>query len=467
VHGVLSDGHRRWVPGGRWDLVADDVRAAEASSVAVVVPYFEQPDSLLRLYAALGAGRLPAGSELLVVDDGSTCPPPAPPADLGIPVRRLRQDDLGCRPGAARNRAVAATDAEVLVFLDADTLPALDTVSRLARWPWVLPDAVVVGRRHHVDLTGWTPAATVDWLRGRADPPSRGPDPAWLEDGYATTGNLLRADRRSYRYVISAVMACSRALYDDVGGFAGSRSEYGGEDWEFAHRAWVHGAVLVHDPDAVAWHDEPDWQQRTGSPVGAKNLEAMWLGTTVPDPLTRGRGVLQARADVEIRLDLPAGATVGQYVATIDALLVAVPDCVVLLPDDVPPRVVSHTAFDPRVQTSLAGRALADPARPPSSMELVLRRPGTWAVDGLRALLADALDGDETAVDVMADATVVATLRPRRATGRLRRARRLGVAPGVARGLDRRRLVRDADVGFRCHRGEVDRAAELGGWARH
>ncbi len=39
---------------------------------------------------------------------------------------------------------------------------------------------------------------------------------------------------------------------------------YGGEDWEWAHRAWQSGAVLAHVPDAVAWHDGPDWAGRDG-----------------------------------------------------------------------------------------------------------------------------------------------------------------------------------------------------------
>ena len=69
-------------------------------------------------------------------------------------------------------------------------------------------------------------------------------------------------------------MACHRSLWDDIGGFDASRDEYGGDDWEFAYRAFNNGAVLVHDPTAVAWHDEPDWSDRDG---GSKNDETLWL----------------------------------------------------------------------------------------------------------------------------------------------------------------------------------------------
>ena len=100
----------------------------------------------------------------------------------------LRQADLGNRTAAARNRGVAATTAEVLVFLDADTIPAAGFVAAMAAWPAVLHDALVVGRRRHADLAG---AAGDDvatgWARTGIGPPP-GPElpgPQWLADGYA------------------------------------------------------------------------------------------------------------------------------------------------------------------------------------------------------------------------------------------------------------------------------------------
>ncbi len=171
---MITDGVHAWVPDNRWDLVERD--PDPDVDVAIVVPYFEQPASLERMYAVIAADPSgPARRELIVVDDGSEAPPPAPPAGFPLPVQLLSQPDRGCRPGRARNLGVAATTAEVLVFFDADTLPAPGTISRLASWPARLPDAVVVGRRHHADLTGWAPAATVDWLAGRGATPRSGP----------------------------------------------------------------------------------------------------------------------------------------------------------------------------------------------------------------------------------------------------------------------------------------------------
>ena len=61
---------RRTVPGNRWDLVLDEVDRAQPRSVAVIVPYYEQPDSLARMYAAL-ADLDPSTCSIVIADDGS------------------------------------------------------------------------------------------------------------------------------------------------------------------------------------------------------------------------------------------------------------------------------------------------------------------------------------------------------------------------------------------------------------
>ena len=170
----VGDGRRWWVPGNRWDLVVDRVRLAPPTRVAVIIPYFEQPDSLRRMYAALEVAEVGVPWEVVVVDDGSSEPPPAPPDGLVPAVRVLRQEDRGVRPGAARHLGVAATDAEVLVFLDADTLPTPTTIARMAAWPATVPDAL--GGRpappHRPRRMEPSPAA------GLAHRPRRGPTPA-------------------------------------------------------------------------------------------------------------------------------------------------------------------------------------------------------------------------------------------------------------------------------------------------
>ena len=262
---MRSDGHDpAWVlvPGNRWDLLPP----GPTPTVTAVVTHFDQPAQLALVLDALARQTHP-GIDVVVADDGSADAPTVPPG-----VRIVSQPDLGFRAAAARNLGASTSTADVLVFLDADTVPEPGFVAALVRHAAANPDVLAVGRRRHADLSG---------------DGTELPEPAWLRDGYAASHDLLDADGRSFRYVISAVLACRRTLFEDLGGFDERFVGYGGEDWDLAYRAWNAGAVLVHEADAVAWHDGPAWEGRHADP-DAKDAETARLARLVPEPATRG-----------------------------------------------------------------------------------------------------------------------------------------------------------------------------------
>jgi GT2 family glycosyltransferase len=298
---TLTDG-RFVVPGNRWDLL--NYNAFRPARVGVIIPHYQQPDQLALVLRALELqDHPPELIEVVIADDGSKTAP-AVPADSPLHISVVRQDDQGFRAAAARNLGAAATTAEVLCFLDADTIPEPDYLRHLTRLTSILPDAVSVGRRRHADLAGWTPEMLTDWWSGRRTPPLLD-EPRWLSDAYGASADLLHADSRSYRHVISAVMCCSRELFDDIGGFDESFRGYGGEDWEFAHRAWVNGAVLHHARRAVAWHDGPDWGDRpVARRAEMKNREALAMARLIPDPFARRSGLRYALPNIAIEIDV-------------------------------------------------------------------------------------------------------------------------------------------------------------------
>ncbi|MEP7333789.1 MAG: glycosyltransferase, partial [Terracoccus sp.] len=208
--------------------------------VSVVVPYFERADQLDRLLTTLGLQTLdPDRFEVVIADDGSLRAPE--PGRRPFVVRVVRQPDLGFRAGAARNLGARAAQGEVIVFLDQDCVPAptyLEKVVEATATGWNL----TLGRRRHVDLDGWDQRRTALWLSGTGAAPRILDDPQWLVDGYVRTDNLGRPDERAYQLVISAVLSVGRDLHQHLGGFDEGFTAYGGEDWDYGHRAIVAGA---------------------------------------------------------------------------------------------------------------------------------------------------------------------------------------------------------------------------------
>jgi glycosyltransferase involved in cell wall biosynthesis len=98
------------------------------ADVSVVMPAFNNADTVGRALASIAAQTLPP-TEVIVVDDGSTDSTAEVvramvPHMNGVRLRLFRQANQGA--GAARNRAVAAAKGTWLAFLDADDawLPA-------------------------------------------------------------------------------------------------------------------------------------------------------------------------------------------------------------------------------------------------------------------------------------------------------------------------------------------------------
>ncbi len=425
---------QRWVPGNRWDLL-DGRHPSPLPAVSVIVVHFEQHGPLQRTLHALARQDYPPELvQVIVTDDGSRRPPAVPDG-----VVLVRQADEGFRAAAARNLGAARATGEVLCFLDADTTPEPRYVRRMTRLPALLPDAVTVGRRRHADLNGVPADAPVE----DAAPARALAEPGWLADAYVRTRDLLDADDRSYRYILSSVLACSRAFFDELGGFDESFTRYGGEDWEWAHRAWQAGAVFAHVPDAIAWHDGPDWAGRGGA--DDKNAETLQLARLIPVAGSRGRGLRLGAPDIVVRVG--TGFTEAAVFVCVDSLLEALPHSRIVLDD---PSVGSLLAGDDRVGSDLEpnARVVARVIRPfallgDSGAELAL-------------LIHDLGSGERgELVVVAADGRPVLTATARRAVYRRERW-------GTDAAFRTEHVRLNGAVALRA---EPDVEAYLGGWA--
>ncbi|MGA9874045.1 MAG: glycosyltransferase [Rhodococcus sp. (in: high G+C Gram-positive bacteria)] len=317
----LPDG-RILLPDNRWDLAPE---SSCTPSVSVVVPYYNQPRQLALVLKALTLQTYPRHLlDVVIADDGSAEAPDVADFAPELAVSVVRQEDKGFRAAAARNLGAAASTGTILCFLDADTVPCPDYIEHAVRLPSLVPDAVVVGRRTHADLSQLEPRQLAPWFGTSAeqlepDEPQHC-EPQWLVDAYRRTGNLLDPGWDGYKFILSAVLTCTREMFDAAGGFDPSFVRYGGEDWEFANRAFMMGAVLAHEPAARAWHDGPDWAGRAvADRTDEKNAEALALAPLITDPAARRSGLRYRVPDfvVLVRVDGHTAASLQVTVASV------------------------------------------------------------------------------------------------------------------------------------------------------
>lgn len=381
-------------------------RSAPArGGVDVVIPYYRDQHMLDRILAALrGQTGLDRHSALrvIVADDGSPTPPTVPP---GVTV--VRQDDRGFRASAARHLGARAGDGELLLFLDGDTVPGPGYVAAMCEALEGRPDLLVVGRRRYGRFADG-PATAVEPIEVL-------PDPEWPAGYYAETANLTRGEDL-WRGVLSAVCGLHRRLYDLAGGFDPAIIGYGGEDWDLAWRCEQAGGRLLYVPDAVAWHDGPDWSGRadagersetgrTGADgereaadhLAQKNAETARLAPLIASPLTRPAGGIYALPSIAVHVHAAdqAFSGTGTAAATSASLLTWGDVAVTVDPATSDAAVIAELfADDPRVDLRsrspwwLPGTPGAGPRRRPPVLVDIHRPCALGPLDArrLRAL---------------------------------------------------------------------------------
>ncbi|WGH77271.1 glycosyltransferase family 2 protein [Jannaschia ovalis] len=204
---------------------------AAGPRAAVIIPHFNDPDRLARCLAAL-MGDLPDCVEVLVVDNGSH-------SDPGAWLRRdFPEVRLLCetRPGAgpARNRGAAETDAELLLFLDADCVPGPG---------WV---ATALCAAREADLVG-----------GDVEIFDETPPPRSGAEAFETT---FAFDMRRYLdevgFLGSGNLVTRREVHAALGGFRPAVSE----DKDYSHRARAAGFTLGYVAEMRVGHpSRADW----------------------------------------------------------------------------------------------------------------------------------------------------------------------------------------------------------------
>lgn len=252
--------------------------------IALIVTTYNRPDALAAVLEGCLAQR-DENFEVIVADDGSTDETAEVvrqyQARAPFKLTHVWQEDIGFRAAAIRNRAVASTDADYIVFTDGDCVPPPDFIAshrRLAERGWFLagnrlmlmPEFTRQVLREKLPIHLWT---IRDWLLARWRrhilrwlPFIRLPDWDWLRK---------RTPRRW-----EGVKTCNLSAWRDdllsVNGFDESYTGWGLEDSDLVIRLLRAGVKHKNARFSVPlfhlWHAEND---RSNLDENRQRLEAV------------------------------------------------------------------------------------------------------------------------------------------------------------------------------------------------
>jgi glycosyltransferase involved in cell wall biosynthesis len=237
--------------------------------LSVIVSTYNWPEALAVVLASL-ALQTDQRFEVIIADDGSTAATTALLAGLAAdyPVRlaHVRQDDRGFRAAAARNRAVAESRGDYLLFLDGDCAVLPDftaTHRRLAEPGWFVAGnrillsaaftaAVISGAEA---LSAWPPAR---FLRARF----RGEINRLLPLLRLPDGGFRKLRKARWQGAMTCNLAVWREDFYRVNGFDEDFVGWGHEDADFVSRLINSGIFRKEGrfaaPVMHLWHPAQD-----------------------------------------------------------------------------------------------------------------------------------------------------------------------------------------------------------------
>lgn len=225
--------------------------------ISVVIPTYNRLDTLQYVIPALLAQTLAAEHfEVIVADslsDDGTAEYLAGIAAGAPHVRHLPGPYTG--RASARNAGIAAANAPLVLFTDADIIASPDLLARhLARHARPGGPRAVVGLEVQVD-------SYADYLRKSARP--------------SASDELHPRSRKTldWLYFLTGNASAPRAQLDRVGRFDEDFTGYGHEDLELGYRLKHAGVVLEYEPLAVNyhWHPVPFDQQQGRMELAGKS----------------------------------------------------------------------------------------------------------------------------------------------------------------------------------------------------
>lgn len=250
---------------------------------AVIVTTYNRPDALAAVLAGYRAQH-DKEFELIIADDGSTSDTrkvvEAFKSRAAFPVTHVWHEDQGFRAAAIRNRALAATHSEYIVFSDGDCVPAPCFVAqhrRLAERGWFAAGNRVLlsekftrrALQDQLPLHDWAFGAwLVAWAKRDVN--------RWLPLATLPDGSFRKTTPQRWKGVKTCNLAAWRDDMLRVNGLDEAYSGWGLEDSDLVirllHAGVKHKSARFAAPVFHLWHAEND---RSRLPENQRRLDAL------------------------------------------------------------------------------------------------------------------------------------------------------------------------------------------------
>lgn len=200
----------------------------EADIISVIIPVYNGCQTLPACLQALQFHQTRPPDEIIVVDDGSTDNTATVAASFGVNV--LSQANAG--PAAARNHGARVARGDILLFTDADCIPAFDWVERMQA-PFTDPDIAGAKGEYRTQQRELVARFVQQEYRDRYD---------------------RMAGQAQIDFVDTYSAAYRRQRFLAAGGFDTTFPTASVEDQEFSFRLAEQGYRLVYVPGAIVYH---------------------------------------------------------------------------------------------------------------------------------------------------------------------------------------------------------------------
>lgn len=239
-------------------------------SLAVIITTYNRPDALSAVLTGYLAQK-DRNFEIIVADDGSTSETAQIIADIqanaDFKITHIWQEDQGFRAAAIRNRALAITFADYIIFSDGDCIPLPHFVAqhrRLAEAGWflagnrilmseVLTQYVLADR---VPVFTWTP---LRWLSAAMTKKVNRFIPLLP---LPVTSPLRKIPAKRWEGVMTCNLSAWRSDLMKINGFDEAYSGWGLEDSDLVirllHAGVCHKSARFAAPVLHLWHREND-----------------------------------------------------------------------------------------------------------------------------------------------------------------------------------------------------------------